>query len=136
MITTLEKRVIKSRKQLIIEKMEEYSAYFGSPDDYCFIEYLEANTTFIFGCCVDMDKFKKYYLTSFDKLNQFYDKYTNTCLDVSELYFIGFGDDLRIISEDMVGIGLYKAIEDYNFDLQTLSEFEAFVDSKYNKCLL
>ena len=133
-IKELEKNVLDSRKDLIIEKMEYYYTYNGIDNGDLFIKYLEDNTNFICGCCADMEKFKKYYLTSFKRLNTFNEKYYNSGFDESEHYFLGFDGDLKLVNETELYEALYEAIKDYEFTNRQLNNFEAMVNINFEKC--
>ena len=133
-IKELEKKVIDSRKELIIEKMQYYYEYCGIPNGDLFIKYLEDNTSFICGCCADMEKFKRYYLTSFKRLNDFNEKYYNSGLDESEHYFLGFDGDLKVVNETELYEALYEAIMAYEFNNRELNNFEAMVNINFENC--
>lgn len=135
-ITEMEKKVIVDRKKLILEKMDFYYDFYGFEDTDAFLDFLENDEfiNFVCGQVIEFNKFKKYYLTSIDRINEFHEIFYNSALDESEFYFVGFKDDIRLVPEDKLYTTFFECIMDYEFGSSDLIKFERFVDSKYNKC--
>ena len=133
-IKELEKKSIKARKDVILEKMENYYAYNGIDGGDAILEYLEQNTSFKYGEVLDLNKFKDVYLTSFDRLNKFNDVYLNSGNDVDELLFCGFDDNLVIVQNISFYGVVYEQIMAHEFSNQELNDFEAFVNEKFVSC--
>ena len=134
-IREAEAKVVKSRKEIIIDKIEMYYEYYCMEDgSYVFFDYLEANTSFKYGQVVEFDKFKKEFLTSFDNLKKFNDVYYNSGMDIDELLYFGFDGNLTVVSETEFYISVFDAIMAYEFTPLELYDFEQFVAEKFDKC--
>ena len=133
-IKELEKKTITARKELILEKMEYYYEHHGISHFDDILSHLKQNTSFKYGEVADLSVFKDEYLTSFDRLNKFNDVFLNSGVDVDELLFCGFDDNLTVVlNTEFYGV-VYEQIMAYEFSPLALNEFEAFVDEKFISC--
>ena len=103
------------RKKIIVGRMEIIYDYEGVGGLLECVHLLKECTPFKCGDCVDFETFRKEFLISFENLRLFYDVYYNTALDVDELVYVGFKDNLSIVSVDKAPDKIVEEIMNYNF---------------------
>ncbi len=134
-IQDMENKAMEIRKTVICRKMEVYYEYVGINGGDLFMEYLKENCNFKYGDVIDFENFKKDYLTNTFRLSEFNKIFLNSGLDYDDFVYLGFNNDLKVVTHEELYFAFYDAIKDYEFSNEDLTLFEEFVDFHYYKAL-
>ena len=133
-IEKMEEQAFDMRKKIVIKKLEIIYDVKGTDGLKKCLDALNKFTGFKHGSCIDFDNFKKDVLTSKGDLINFIDFYSNTCLDMSELMYLGFDDVCHVVEETKFFDEVCDAIEGHEFYNSDLYEFEEYLDNIYVDC--
>ena len=131
-INKMENDLIQLKKDIILTKIDVINEGNGGYEQFREILLDLECSGFICVMCSEFETLKEKCFTSMENINKLYDIYYDSGYDLCELYYIGIGNNLKVVTEENIYNEFCNIFKKTHFALCTLNEIDNLINVYYN----